>query len=105
MSAETSVPRPRESGVDISDSGLLQGLLSQSPFAFAFFDPAGRFQRVNEVFAGLVGLAAERLAGRDPGEMLSADLTALISGSVRAVVEGAPIEGDQRIRVRTAGGG
>nr|BFE81906.1 hypothetical protein GCM10020093_045070 [Planobispora longispora] len=104
MSAETSVPRPRESGVDISDSGLLQGLLSQSPFAFAFFDPAGRFQRVNEVFAGLVGLAAERLAGRDPGEMLSADLTALITGSVRSVVEGAPIEGDQRIRVRTAGG-
>ncbi|MBB4916304.1 SpoIIE family protein phosphatase [Streptosporangium saharense] len=104
MSAETSVPRPRKSGVDISDSGLLQGLLSQSPFAFAFFDPEGRFHRVDEVFADVVGLPAERLVGRTPGEMLSADLTALIEGSVRAIAEGAEVEGDQRIRVRTADG-
>ncbi|MEV4097661.1 SpoIIE family protein phosphatase [Streptosporangium saharense] len=104
MSAETSVPRPRKSGVDISDSGLLQGLLSQSPFAFAFFDPEGRFHRVDEVFADVVGLPAERLVGRTPGEMLSADLTALIEGSVRAIAEGAEVEGDQRIRVRTTDG-
>ncbi|WP_326642569.1 SpoIIE family protein phosphatase [Streptosporangium sp. NBC_01755] len=104
MSAETSVPRPRESGVDISDSGLLQGLLSQSPFAFAFFDPGGRFERVDEVFANVVGLPAERLVGRAPGELLSADLTALIEGSVRSMVAGSAVEGDQRIRVRTAGG-
>ena len=38
MSAETSVPRPRESDVDISDSALLKGLLSEAEFAFAFFD-------------------------------------------------------------------
>jgi PAS domain S-box-containing protein len=104
MSAETSVPRPRESGVDISDSGLLQGLLSQSPFAFAFLDPAGRFQRVDEVFAEMVGLPAERLVGHAPGELLPADLTALVEGAVRAVVEGAGAEGDQRVRVRRADG-
>ncbi|MBG0812710.1 SpoIIE family protein phosphatase [Planomonospora sp. ID82291] len=104
MSAETSVPRPRESGVDISDSGLLQGLLSQSPFAFAFLDPAGRFQRVDEVFAEMVGLPAERLVGHAPAGLLPADLTALVEGAVRAVVEGAEAEGDQRIRVRTADG-
>ncbi|GIH90480.1 SpoIIE family protein phosphatase [Planobispora siamensis] len=104
MSAETSVPRPRESDVDISDSGLLQGLLSQSPFAFAFFDLDGRFQRVDDVFADVVGLPAERLVGRTPGELLSADLTALVEGSVRGVVAGAAVENGQRIRVRTAEG-
>ncbi|MGW0451427.1 PAS domain-containing protein, partial [Streptosporangium sandarakinum] len=82
MSAETSVPRPRESGVDISDSGLLHGLLSQSPFAFAFFGPDGRFHRVDEVFADVVGLPAERLVGRTPGELLPADLTALLESAV-----------------------
>ncbi|GGP85518.1 SpoIIE family protein phosphatase [Streptosporangium pseudovulgare] len=105
MSAETSVPRPRESGVDISDSGLLHGLLSQSPFAFAFFGPDGRFHRVDEVFADVVGLPAERLVGRTPGELLPADLTALLESAVRGVVAGTDVEADQRIRVRAADGG
>ncbi|GAA2859182.1 hypothetical protein GCM10010517_17700 [Streptosporangium fragile] len=104
MSAETSVPRPRESGVDISDSGLLQGLLSQSPFAFAFLDPEGRFQRVDEVFADLVGFPVDQLVGRAPGDVLSADLTALIESCVRGIIEEAEVDGDQRIRVRTDDG-
>ncbi|MFC4061125.1 SpoIIE family protein phosphatase [Planomonospora corallina] len=104
MSAETSVPRPRESGVDISDAALLQGLLARSPLAFAFFDPAGRFQRVNEVFAAMVGVPAERLPGRAPAELLSADLAALLESAVRSVAGGAEAEGDQRVRVRTAEG-
>src|SRR5690606_23828885 len=66
MSAETSVPRPRESDVDISDSALLKGLLSEAEFAFAFFDVEGRIQRVNDVFGDLAGAPAERLVGSLP---------------------------------------
>jgi PAS domain S-box-containing protein len=104
MSAETSVPRPRESGVDISDSGLLNGLIFQTPYAFAFFDPAGRFQRVNDIFVEVVGVPAERLIGRVPSETLAADLTALIEGAVRAVTEQRADDGDHRVRVRSADG-
>jgi PAS domain S-box-containing protein len=105
MSADTSVPRPRESGVDISDSGLLEGLLSEAPLACAFFDPTGRFARVNALFAQIVGIPAEQLVGRAPAEVLTAaDLAVLIDGSVRAVVEGGPADGDRRIRVRSTDG-
>ncbi|MCG5219553.1 SpoIIE family protein phosphatase [Streptosporangium sp. KLBMP 9127] len=106
MSAETSVPRPRESGVDISDSGLLNGLVFQTPYAFAFFDPAGRVQRVNDVFVEVVGVPADRLIGRLPSETLAADLTALIEGAVRDVADGGQgiDDGDHRVRVRSADG-
>ncbi|GAA5060287.1 SpoIIE family protein phosphatase [Thermocatellispora tengchongensis] len=106
MSAETSVPRPRESGVEISDAGLLDGLILQSPYAFAFLDLDGRFQRVNGIFAQVAGVPAEDLLGRAPGEVLSADLTAVIESAVHDVAEtGRTVEGsDLRIRVRSADG-
>ncbi|GII91760.1 SpoIIE family protein phosphatase [Sinosporangium siamense] len=104
MSAETSVPRPRESGVDISDSGLFQGLMSEATFAFAFFDPSGHFQRANQLFGEVVGVPAERLIGQMPGDVLAADLTALIEGSVRAVADGNDPVTDGRVRVRLSDG-
>ena len=106
MSAETSVPRPRESGVDISDSALFQGLMSEAPFAFAFLDPEGRFDRVNEAFTDLTGLPVERHAGQVPSEFLPADLAAVIEGAVHRVVgEDRPVTGsDQRVRTRLSGG-
>ncbi|MEV6981209.1 SpoIIE family protein phosphatase [Sphaerisporangium sp. NPDC051017] len=100
MSAETSVPRPRESGVDISDPALLEGLLAEAPFAFAFFDTSTRFLRVNQSFADLSGVAAEEHAGRTASELLSADLSALVDGALRRVVDEhrAVSGGDQRYR-------
>ncbi|GAA2403809.1 SpoIIE family protein phosphatase [Nonomuraea africana] len=101
MSAETSVPRPRESGVDISDSGLFKGLMSEAEFAFAFFDPEGRFVRVNEVFSDVVGVSEERLVGRTPAETLTADLSQLITHAVQDVTESdCPVT--ERARVRSA---
>jgi len=104
MSAETSVPRPRESDVDISDSALLKGLLSEAEFAFAFFDVDGRIERVNDVFTEVVGVPAERLAGRAPVEALAADISQLISHGFQSVVEnGAPVA-ERRVRVRSPEG-
>ncbi|MEZ0076657.1 SpoIIE family protein phosphatase [Planotetraspora sp. GP83] len=104
MSAETSVPRPRESGLDISDSDLFRGLLSEAPFAFAFFDPSGRFVRVNSTFTELTGHPVERHLDRRPAELLPADLTALIDSALRRIgEEGLPVT-DQRIRTRAGNG-
>ncbi|MFF0769464.1 SpoIIE family protein phosphatase [Nonomuraea wenchangensis] len=105
MSAETSVPRPRESDVDISDSALFQGMLSEAEFAFAFFDGDGRVQRVNDVFCGaVVNVPEERLVGRQPVEALTADLSQIITHAVQAVIEtDAPVT-EGRVRVRSAEG-
>ncbi|GLX00795.1 SpoIIE family protein phosphatase [Microtetraspora sp. NBRC 16547] len=104
MSAETSVPRPRESGLDISDSGLFRGLMSEAPFAFAFFDPSGRFVRVNSTFTELTGHPVERHLDMMPSDLLSADLATLIDSALRRISgEGLPIT-DQRIRTRAENG-
>ncbi|GGO77214.1 SpoIIE family protein phosphatase [Nonomuraea cavernae] len=104
MSAETSVPRPRESDVDVSDSALFKGMLSEAEFAFAFFDVDGRVQRVNDVFTDVVGVPAERLVGRVPIESLAADLSQLITHAVQGVIESdAPVT-EGRVRVRSAEG-
>ncbi|NUP60703.1 MAG: SpoIIE family protein phosphatase [Nonomuraea sp.] len=104
MSAETSVPRPRESDVDVSDSALFKGMLSEAEFAFAFFDGDGRVQRVNDVFSDVVNVPAERLVGRSPVEVLAADLSQIITHAVQAVIESdAPVT-EGRVRVRTAEG-
>ncbi|WP_214108819.1 SpoIIE family protein phosphatase [Acrocarpospora catenulata] len=104
MSAETSVPRPRESGLDISDSGLFRGLMSEAPFAFAFFDPSGRFVRVNSTFTELTGIPVERHLDRHPADLLSADLTTLIESALRRIAdEGLPVT-DQRLRTRAENG-
>ncbi|MFI6386016.1 SpoIIE family protein phosphatase [Nonomuraea sp. NPDC050540] len=104
MSAETSVPRPRESDVDISDSGLFKGLLSEAEFAFAFFDVEGRVQRVNDVFTDVVSVPADKLTGKPPAETLTADLSQLITHAVQAVIESDGPVTESRVRVRSAEG-
>lgn len=104
MSAETSVPRPRESGLDISDSDLFRGLMSEAPFAFAFFDPSGRFVRVNSTFTELTGHPVELHLDRLPAELLPADLTTLIEAALRRIAEEALPVTDQRIRTRAENG-
>lgn len=104
MSAETSVPRPRESGVDISDSGLFKGLMSEADFAFAIFDPEGRFQRANDIFTDLVGVPAERLVGCTPAKTLTADLSQVITPAVQAVIESDGPVTEGRVRVRSSEG-
>ncbi|MCP2349677.1 PAS domain S-box-containing protein [Nonomuraea roseoviolacea subsp. carminata] len=90
--------------MDISDSALFGGLLAEARYAFAFFDPDGRVQRVNDLFTDVVGVPAERLVGRVPVEALAADLSQLITHAVQGVVEtDAPVT-ESRVRVRTPEG-
>ena len=48
MSTDTSVPQPRVSGLDVSDSALLATLLREAPIGFAFFGPDLRVRRINQ---------------------------------------------------------
>ncbi|ADG89103.1 SpoIIE family protein phosphatase [Thermobispora bispora] len=109
MSAETSVPRPRESDLDISDSEIFNGMMAEAPFAFAFFDPGGRFLRVNSTFTELTGLPVDRHVGRLPSELLAgdafpADLANLIESALERVREGKLPVTDQRIMTRAENG-
>ena len=53
MSTDTSVPQPRMSGMDVSDSALLATLLREAPIGFAFFGTDMCFRRVNRSLARL----------------------------------------------------
>ncbi|WP_062349171.1 SpoIIE family protein phosphatase [Herbidospora yilanensis] len=104
MSAETSVPRPRESGLDISDSALFKGLMSEAPYAFAFFDTTGRFVRVNSTFTELTGIAVDRHIDRLPADILSADLATVIDSALRRINDDRLPVTDQRLRTRAENG-
>ncbi len=55
MSTDTSVPQPRMSGLDVSDSALLATLLREAPIGFAFFGTDLCFRRINRSLARLHG--------------------------------------------------
>ena len=69
MSTDTSVPQPRVSGLDVSDSALLATLLREAPIGFAFFGPDLRFRRINETLARLDGLDLEAHVGLLPSQV------------------------------------
>lgn len=104
MSAETSVPRPRESGLDISDSALFKGLMAEAPYAFAFFDVSGRFVRVNSTFTELTGMPVDRHIDRFPADILSADLANVIDSALRRIGDDRLPVTDQRLRTRAENG-
>ncbi|WP_259405634.1 PAS domain-containing protein, partial [Microbispora sp. H10830] len=90
--------------MDISDSDLFRGLMSEAPFAFAFFNPDGRFVRVNSTFTELTGHPVELHLDRQPAELLPADLTTLIEAALRRIADEALPVTDQRIRTRAENG-
>ncbi len=63
------MPKPRVSGMDVSDSALLATLLSEAPIGFAFLGGDLRFRRVNETLAGLHPAGAGDYAGRLPSQV------------------------------------
>ncbi|HMG64108.1 MAG TPA: PAS domain-containing protein, partial [Streptosporangiaceae bacterium] len=88
MSTGTSVPRPRASGPDLSDSALLDTLLREAPIGFAFFGSDLRFRRVNQALAGLAGLDPAGHVGRMPAEVWPADLAAAAADALGRVLAG-----------------
>jgi PAS domain S-box-containing protein len=77
------VPKPRVSGMDVSDSALLATLLSEAPIGFAFLGGDLRFRRVNETLAGLHGVGAGDYTGRLPSQVWPEDLGASAEAAAR----------------------
>lgn len=87
MSTDTSVPHPRVSGFDASDSALFATLIREAPIGFAFFDADLRCRRVNQTLAQLAGLTDEEIIGRTPGEFLPEQVAAPMETALRRVLE------------------
>ena len=92
MSTDTSVPQPRVSGLDVSDSALLATLLREAPIGFAFFGPDLRVRRINHTLARLDGLDLEGHLGLLPSQVWPGTLASRVESAVRHVLaEGQPL--------------
>ncbi len=105
MSTGTSVPKPRVSRMDVSDSALLATLLSEAPIGFAFFGPDLLLRRMNQVLASLNGIDPADHIGRMPAQIWPGYLGLRAESAVRHVLEqDQPLfEADQQIAVPVAG--
>ena len=81
-----SVPKPRVSGTEASDSALLATLLSEAPVGIAFVGADLRFRRVNEVLARLCGVEQSEHVGRTPAQVWPEALAARAESAVRHVL-------------------
>jgi PAS domain S-box-containing protein len=99
MSTDTSVPQPRVSGLDVSDSALLATLLREAPIGFAFFGPDLRVRRINQTLARLDGLDLEAHLGLLPSQVWPGTLASRVESAVRHVLaDGQPLyESDQSV--------
>ncbi len=88
VSTGTSVPRPRVSGLDVSDSALLAPLLTEAPIGFAFIGPDLQFLRMNQTMAGLCGTADAGQIGATPAQLWPSDLALAAEAAVRRVQAG-----------------
>jgi len=88
VSTGTSVPRPRVSGLDVSDSALLATLLTEAPIGFAFIGPDLRFLRINQTMAGLSGHPADEHVGQTPAQTWPPDLAGAAEAAIRRVQAG-----------------
>src|SRR5580693_6650967 len=92
MSTDTSVPQPRISGLDVSDSALLATLLREAPIGFAFFGPDLRVRRINQTLARLDGLDLEAHLGLLPSQVWPGTLASRVESAVRHVLaDGQPL--------------
>jgi PAS domain S-box-containing protein len=66
---------------------LLDSMLANAPIGLAFFDPAGRFTRVNKVFADLTGEPPSRHLGRRVVDLLPQPAAHGIESAVQTVFE------------------
>jgi PAS domain S-box-containing protein len=86
MSTGTSVPKPRLSGIDVSDSALLDTLLACAPVGFAFIGADLRFRRANQALELLSGVDQADHIGRTPAQLWPESLAARAEHAVRHVL-------------------
>src|SRR5215472_628126 len=103
MSTDTSVPKPRISGLDVSDSALLATLLREAPIGFAFFGTDLRFRRINRSLARLHSRNSSDHLGLPPSQVWPEPLAARAESAIRRVLaDDRPLyEPDQPIDVAT----
>jgi PAS domain S-box-containing protein len=99
MSTDTSVPQPRMSGLDVSDSALLATLLREAPIGFAFFGTDLRFRRINRSLARLHDRNGSDYLGLLPSQVWPDPLASQAETAIRHVLAGdqALLEPDQAI--------
>jgi PAS domain S-box-containing protein len=88
VSTGTSVPKPRVSGMDGSDSALLTTLLNEAPVGFAFLDPDLRFRRMNAALAGLGAPDQPECVGQLPSRAWPGDLGQAVEAAARRALAG-----------------
>ena len=86
VSTGTSVPKPRVSGMDVSDAGLLATLLTEAPIGFAFVGGDLRFRRVNKTLARLHSADEDSYIGRLPSQVWPEDLGTRAEAAARHVL-------------------
>ncbi len=104
MSTDTSVPQPRMSGMDVSDSALLATLLREAPIGFAFFGTDLCFRRINRSLARLHGRNGADHLGQMPSQVWPKPLASRAETAIRRVLaDDQPLyEPDQPIGVTGA---
>ena len=105
MSTDTSVPQPRMSGLDMSDSALLATLLREAPIGFAFFGTDLRFRRINRSLARLHDRNGSDYLGLLPSQVWPDPLASQAETAIRHVLaDDQPLfEPDQAIAGLPAG--
>jgi PAS domain S-box-containing protein len=86
VSADASVPQPRVSGLDVSDSALLATLLREAPIGFAFFGTDLRFRRINRSLARLHGRNGSDHLGLLPSQVWPDSLASRAEAAIRHVL-------------------
>jgi PAS domain S-box-containing protein len=86
MSTDTSVPQPRMSGLDVSDSALLATLLREAPIGFAFFGTDLRFRRINRSLARLHDRNGSDYLGLLPSQVWPDPLASRAETAIRHVL-------------------
>lgn len=84
--AEGGLARPGWSGLESSDTALLETLVLEAPIAFAFYDTDLRYRRINRLLADVNGLSMADHIGRRPSELLAGGLGEAVEARLREVL-------------------
>lgn len=74
------------SGLESSDTALLETLVLEAPVAFAFYDTDLRYRRINRLLADVNGLPMADHIGRRPSELLPDGLGEAVEARLREVL-------------------
>ena len=86
MSTDMSVSQARLPDTGPSDAALLEALLREAPFGFAFYDTDLCCRRVNRELADLAGTPVAGQLGQQPGKVLPEKLGSLFEATLRQVL-------------------